>query len=234
MLFIRSLLYFIGSVISALVIGPIAFLLFFMPINLRYKLISQWAKFNIWSLGTICNLKINVIGKENIPDKPCIIISNHQSTCETLAFQTIFKHQTWVLKESLLWIPVFGWGLALLAPVVIDRGDKLAAIKKVMKQGADRIKKGINVIIFPEGTRQPFGKLGDYQNGGMAIAKKANCDIIPVYHNAGKFWPKGKFVKHPGVINIVIGKPIDPENKKTSTLTKEVKDWTEAQSLSIQ
>lgn len=226
MLFLRSLLYFLGSVISALAIASIALPLFFMPVNLRYKLISQWAVFNIWWLGITCNIQTKVIGSENIPNSACIIVSNHQSTWETLALQTIFPHQTWVLKQELQWIPIFGWGLALLKPIIINRGEKLKAIKKVIKQGAARIKEGIFVIVFPEGTRQPRAQLGKYQNGGMAIAKKTDCNIVPVFHNAGTLWPKGSFVKKPGTITIVIGAAISPAGKKASTLTQEVREWT--------
>jgi len=158
---------------------------------------------------------------------------SNQSTWETLAFQKIFPHQTWVLKQELLQIPVFGWGLLLLKPIIIDRGEKLKALKKMIKQGADRLKEGIFVVVYPEGTRQPYGQLGEYQNGAIAISKKTGCDILPVFHNAGKLWPKGSFVKHPGIISVVIGEPISVQGKSATELTKEIKDWTQAQSISI-
>ena len=192
----------------------------------RYAILSKWALFCLWWLKIRLNIKLKVIGKENIPNTPSVIVSNHQSTWETLALQTVFPHQTWVLKQELQWIPIFGWGLALLKPIIINRGEKLKAIKKVMKQGSARIKEGIFVVVFPEGTRQPYKQLGEYQNGGVAIAKKTNCDIVPVYHDAGKLWPKGSFVKQPGTITLVIGKPIQSTGKSASVLTKEVRDWT--------
>ncbi len=180
----------------------------------------------MWWLKITLNIKLKVIGAENIPTQPSVIISNHQSTWETLALQTIFPHQTWVLKQELQWIPIFGWGLMLLKPIIINRGEKLKAIKKVIKQGSSRIKEGIFVVIFPEGTRQPYAQLGKYQNGAAAIAKKANCDIVPVYHNAGKLWPKGRFIKRPGTITVVIGAAINPAEKNASALTQEVRAWT--------
>jgi 1-acyl-sn-glycerol-3-phosphate acyltransferase len=172
------------------------------------------------------NITTDVKGSENINSSPSVIISNHQSTWETLAIQTIFPAHTWVLKQELLWLPVFGWSLALLKPIVINRGDKLNAIKKVIKQGSERLSQGISVVVFPEGTRQTYKHLGDYQNGAAAIAKKSGHDIIPVYHNAGKFWPKGSFIKKPGVITVVIGKPISSSFLTSSELTKEVRNWT--------
>jgi 1-acyl-sn-glycerol-3-phosphate acyltransferase len=234
MLFLRSLIYFLGSTLVLSTLVAIALVLFFTPVKVRYGILSKWSIFCLWWLRITLNIKLNIIGKENIPNSACVIISNHQSTWETLALQTIFPHQTWVLKQELQWIPIFGWGLSLLKPIVINRGEKLKALKKILKQGADRISEGIFVVVFPEGARQPYGQLGEYQKGGVTIAKKNDCDISPVYHNAGKLWPKGSFVKQPGTITMVIGKPISVSGKTAVALTKEVKDWTEAQSLSIQ
>ena len=226
MLFLRSLLYFVGSIISLILITLCGLFLVLANYSTRHKFLSQWAIFCIWWLKITLNIKMNIIGQENINKSPCVIISNHQSTWETLAFQTIFPPHTWVLKQELLWLPVFGWSLALLKPIVINRGDKLNAIKKVIKQGADRLIQGISIVVFPEGTRQAHKHLGDYQNGAAAIAKKSSHDIIPVYHNAGKCWPKGGFIKKPGVVTIIIGEPISSSILTSSELTKKVRDWT--------
>ncbi len=233
MLYLRSLLFLLGSEIVLIFVVGAALLFFFLPLKWRYKILSSWAKFNIWWLKITCNVTLNVVGKENTPNQACVIIANHQSTWETLALQKIFPHQTWVLKKELLWIPVFGWGLALLKPIVIDRGEKLKALKRVLSQGAARLKQGVFVVIFPEGTRQPYGKLGNYQKGGVAMAKKANVDLVPVYHNAGKLWAKGSLIKYPGVITVVIGKPISTQDRPANELTKEIKDWTQLQADSL-
>ena len=226
MLFLRSLLYFIGSIISLIVITLCGLFLVILPYSYRQRFLSNWAIFCIWWLKITLNITTDIKGSENVNSSPSVIISNHQSTWETLAFQTIFPAHTWVLKQELLWLPVFGWSLALLKPIVINRGDKLNAIKKVIKQGSERLGQGISVVVFPEGTRQTYKHLGDYQNGAAAIAKKSGHDIIPVYHNAGKFWPKGSFIKKPGVITVVIGKPISSSFLTSSELTKEVRNWT--------
>ncbi len=226
MLLLRSLLYFVGSIISLILISFSGLLLIFASYPTRQKFLSQWAIFCMWWLKITLNIKTNVVGRENIINSSCIIISNHQSTWETLAFQTIFPAHTWVLKRELLWLPVFGWSLALLKPIIINRGEKLNAIKKVIKQGADRLEKGISIVIYPEGTRQPYKKLGVYQNGGSAIAKKTGYSIVPVYHNAGKIWPKGSFIKKPGVITVVIGEAISQSNLKPSEVTENIRQWT--------
>ena len=226
MLFLRSLLYFVGSIISVITITLCGLFFVFSPYSTRQKFLSQWAIFCIWWLKITLNITTRIIGQENVNKSPCVIISNHQSTWETLAFQTIFPAHTWVLKKELLWLPVFGWSLALLKPIIINRGDKLNAIKKVISQGSDRLKNGISVVVFPEGTRQPYNQLGDYQNGGAAIAKKTGYDIIPVYHNAGKIWPKGGFIKKSGVITIVIGEAISSSSMTSSGITEEIRNWT--------
>ena len=226
MLLLRSLLYFVGSIISLVLISFVGLFLIFTGYPTRQKFLSKWPIFCIWWLKVTLNITTEVIGRENVLKEPCIIISNHQSTWETLAFQTIFPAHTWVLKRELLWLPVFGWSLALLNPIIINRGDKLNAIKKVIRQGADRLKRGISIVIYPEGTRQPYNQLGVYQNGGSAIAKKTGCSIVPVYHNAGKLWAKGAFIKKSGAITLVIGKAISPSNLKPSELTEQIRQWT--------
>ena len=226
MLLLRSLLYFVGSIIILILISFIGLFLVFSSYKIRQKCLSQWAIFCIWWLKITLNIKTKVVGRENVLKSPCIIVSNHQSTWETLAFHTIFPAHTWVLKRELLWLPIFGWSLALLNPIIINRGDKINAIKKVIRQGADRLNKGISIVIYPEGTRQPYKKLGAYQNGGSAIAKKTGYSIVPVFHNAGKLWPKGSFIKKPGEITLVIGKAITQSNLKPSEITEQIREWT--------
>ena len=226
MLLLRSLLYFVGSIISLVLISFVGLFLIFTGYPTRQKFLSKWAIFCIWWLKVTLNITTEVIGRENVLKEPCIIISNHQSTWETLAFQTIFPAHTWVLKRELLWLPVFGWSLALLNTIIISRGEKLNAIKKVIRQGTDRLNRGISIVIYPEGTRQPYNQLGVYQNGGSAIAKKTGCSIVPVYHNAGKLWAKGAFIKKSGAITLVIGKAISPSNLKPSELTEQIRQWT--------
>ena len=226
MLLLRSLLYFVGSIISLSLISLCGLIFVFSSYPTRQKFLSQWAIFCIWWLKITLNITTNIIGQKNLKKAPYIIISNHQSTWETLAFQTIFPAHTWVLKRELLWLPIFGWSLALLKPIIINRGDKLKAIKKVIKQGADRLDKGISIVIFPEGTRQPYKRIGEYQNGGSAIAKKSGYEIVPVYHNAGNLWPKGGFIKKPGVITVVIGEVISDPSLTSSELTEKIRNWT--------
>jgi 1-acyl-sn-glycerol-3-phosphate acyltransferase len=229
MQFLRSFIYAFGSYLSLIIIVSSCFVFVFMPLKFRYMWISKWNLFSIWWLKITVGLTYEVIGKENIPKKACVIASNHQSTWETIAFLNIFPQQVWVLKKELLWLPFFGWALAILAPIIIDRDEKLKSIKKVIKQGLVRLKQGLFVVVFPEGTRQPYQQLGKYQAGAIAIATKSNSQILPVYQNAGKYWAKGKFIKKKGCIQVIIGQPIEIIGKSKKEVVKELQDWTQEQ-----
>ena len=232
LLFTRSLIYITGQVLSAIVIGIVA-LFFFFSVSLRSQILLQWARFNIWTLKVICGIQYRVKGAENIPDVPSVIISNHQSAWETLCFQNIFPLQSYLIKRELLWIPFFGWGLALNRPVPIDRSKKNRALQQLISQGMKRLQEGRWLVIFPEGSRMKPGHPARFQSGGAMIASKFDCPVVPVCHNAGVFWPKRGFLKYPGVIDICIGPTILPEGRKVRELNREVESWikTELQTL---
>lgn len=231
MLFIRSLLFAGLHVITAVFFSLLALLAWLLPFDARYKVISQWAILNLWLLEKICGVRYQVEGIENIPDEACIIMAKHQSSWETLALQAVFPPQVWVLKRELLWIPFFGWGLAALNPIAIDRSAGRKALNQVVEQGHERLSSGLWVVIFPEGTRTPVGKMGKFGMGAAFLAAETGYPVIPVAHDAGKAWPKHGFVKHPGTIKLVIGEKIDVEGKgkKASTINKQVFQWMEEQ-----
>jgi len=160
-------------------------------------------------------------------------MSKHQSAWETVAFQVLLPPQVWVLKKSLLWIPFFGWGLAMMNPIAIDRRNGPRALKKMLEQGKSRVLDGWYIVIFPEGTRVAPDETGDYQIGGAWLARKLNVPIVPIAHNAGKVWPKNAFLKKPGMISVVVGPPIPTTSKDPNQLIDEVKDWIEATTKSL-
>ena len=231
MLFTRSLLFAALHFLSVIFFSIFALILWPLPFRWRYKLVSQWAVFNLWLLKVICGIRYEVEGGENIPDEPCVIMCKHQSSWETLALQALFPPQVWVLKRELLWIPFFGWGLASLKPIAIDRRAGRKALNQVIEQGRKRLDSGAWVVIFPEGTRIPSGQIGEFGMGGAFLAAKTGYSIIPVAHNAGKAWPKHGFLKYPGVIKLVIGNKIviDENMKKVSDINKQVYQWMESQ-----
>jgi 1-acyl-sn-glycerol-3-phosphate acyltransferase len=156
-----------------------------------------------------------------------VILAKHQSAWETIAFQQIFPPQTWVLKRELLWIPLFGWALALLRPIAIDRGAGRVAIEQVIEQGRERLQSGIWVVVFPEGTRVAPGTRRRYGIGGAALAAASGYPVVPVAHNAGSFWPRRGFRKRPGMIRVVIGPVIDSHGKTAEEIRRQAEEWIE-------
>jgi 1-acyl-sn-glycerol-3-phosphate acyltransferase len=228
MLFLRSSLFFIGQLITAPVFTLIALLAW--PVNpiLRNQLISGWARSMIWWLRVTCNVRHEISGIENIPDRPCIILAKHQSTWETFAFQAIFPTQVYVLKRELLWIPIFGWGLAMTSPIAINRASGREALKQLVSKGQARLAQGLWVVIFPEGTRMRPHQQGKYHIGGAWLACQTKTPVLPVAHNAGHCWPKG-FIKQAGVIKLHIGPAIATADLKADALNLKVEQWIEAQ-----
>jgi 1-acyl-sn-glycerol-3-phosphate acyltransferase len=155
------------------------------------------------------------------------VLSKHQSAWETLAFQEIFPPFVFILKRELLWIPLFGWGLALLKPIAIDRDAGRRALDQVVSQGRARLEQGIWVVVFPEGTRVAPGHRRRYKSGGAALAAETGYPVVPVAHNAGVFWPKRSFIKKPGTIRVVIGPPIPTKGKSADEVLDQAEEWIE-------
>jgi 1-acyl-sn-glycerol-3-phosphate acyltransferase len=217
--------FFLGQAISAILFGSFALLfLAFMPYRWRYQFCTTWSRFVIWWAKIICGIQYEISGRENLPVQNAIILSNHQSAWETLFFQVLLPPQTWVLKKQLLWIPFFGWALALLEPIAIDRKQS-RSIKTLLDNGKKRLSQGRWVVIFPEGTRVAIGKHHTYSRSGAILAKSSGYAIVPIAHNAGLYWPKSAFIKHPGKIRVLIGPVIDPTHLSIDEIHHRATTW---------
>ncbi len=225
MLYLRSLLFFIFMVITAIIFALLGGLAWPFSFATRYRLISQWAKLNIKWLKLSCNLSYEVEGLENLPSETAIVFCKHASTWETLALQAILPPQTWVLKRELLRVPFFGWGLALLKPVAIDRASGRQALKQLVERGKVCLDEGRWLIIFPEGTRMAPGTMRKFGYGGALLAEKSGHPVVPVAHNAGHFWPRHGFLKKPGVIRVKIGPVIDSKSLKAAQINEQAEQW---------
>ncbi len=224
---IRSLIFLLLQLLLTPLFSTFAILTFpFSPLT-RYRLISNYARTMLWLLKVVCGIRHEVIGIENIPTSPCVVLCKHQSAWETLALQAIFPPQAWVLKRELLWIPFFGWGLAMTSPIAINRSDGKGAVKQLLKQGKQRLAQGFFVVIFPEGTRVPFGQRGKYKVGGALLAASAAVPVVPVAHNAGRLWGRNAFVKRPGTITMSIGAVMDTKGLKADEINARTEAWIE-------
>jgi 1-acyl-sn-glycerol-3-phosphate acyltransferase len=222
---LRSLLFNAVMFSSVLIYAPLALLTFPLPPLARYRLISLWGRFHTWLAGALCGLRYHVEGREHLPRQTAIILAKHQSTWETFAFQQIFPPQVWVLKRELLWVPLFGWALALLQPIAINRGAGRKAVQQIIDQGRQRLDSGRWVVVFPEGTRVAPGHQRRFGIGGAALAAGTGHPVVPVAHNAGHYWPRRGFLKKPGTIRVVIGAPIDSRGKSAEEINRLVETW---------
>ena len=231
MIYIRSILFYLVEALSTIPFMFVSiFALAFKPVT-RSWMIAGWAKFVTWWLRITCGLDHELEGMENIPDEPCVFACAHQSTWETITTQTFLPALSWVLKKELLSIPVFGLGLRATGPIAIDRSDKKNALDQVVEQGIEKFKEGRYVLIFPEGTRSPYGKSGRYKKGAAKLAIAAKKPIIPVAHDAGKYWSRDSWWIKPGTIRCIFGPPISVEGKTDIQVTEEIQHWIESQGL---
>ncbi len=228
-----SLAFVSTMFISSVYLSIIGTLLFLFPFNIRYRFINFYSVLNLWVLKYLCNINYRVEGLDNIPDEACIIFSKHQSALETMMVQRIFPPLTFVVKQELLWLPFFGWGLRSIDPIAIDRKSGRKAIGQVVDQGIERLKRGIWIVIFPEGTRSKPGTKLPYKKGGAILASKSGHKVIPVAHTAGEFWPKGFFSRQTGTIVMSIGPAIETKGKKTEEIMKEAECWVETKMKEI-
>ncbi len=226
---LRSTLFALFQVAVTLPYSFVALATFPLKAPARYRVISSWSRLMLLAAEKICGIRYCVLGAERLPPPPYIVLAKHQSTWETLAFQSIFPPQVWVVKRELLWIPFFGWGLAMLAPIAIDRASKQRALRQMLEQARDRLARGFCIVIFPEGTRVPPGARGVYQPGGAWLAAKTATPVVPVAHNSGELWRRNAFLKRPGTITVSIGAPIETRDLEPEALNRRVEDWIEGE-----
>jgi len=200
----------------------------FKPLT-RYRIITSWSRITVWLARVICGIRYEVIGKDNLPAQPSIVLSKHQSAWETLVFQAILPPQVWVLRKSLLYVPFFGWGLAMMNPIAIDRDAGMRALKQTLAQGKERLRDGFWIIIFPEGTRVLPGETRKYQMGGAWLAKQTGAPVVPVAHNAGYLWRRNAFLKFPGKITVSFGGAIDTRALSAEEINQRTQDWIESE-----
>jgi 1-acyl-sn-glycerol-3-phosphate acyltransferase len=233
MTFARSIAFALALLVITPPYAILALATSVLPRMARYRVISGWSRFVVFLARMILGIRWQVEGRENLPKRPAVILSKHQSAWETMAFQLIFPPQVHVLKRELLWIPFFGWGLALMSPIAIDRRRGPAGLRAIAKLGAQRLAQGFWVVVFPEGTRVAPGERRAYHLGGAWLAAEAGAPVVPVAHNAGLVWPRNAFVKRPGTVTVRIGPPIEPAQRDAKTINHLAEAWIEEQQKAL-
>jgi 1-acyl-sn-glycerol-3-phosphate acyltransferase len=162
------------------------------------------------------------------------VLMKHSSTWETIAQWKLFPDQTWVIKRELMWAPFLGWALSVFKPIAIDRRAGRNAVEQVLEQGRARLEEGLWVVIFPEGTRVPSGETRRYGLSGALLATSTGRAVVPVVHNAGKFWPRRGWLKRPGNVRVVIGPPIPSAGRSPRDVNQDAHSWIEATLLELE
>lgn len=227
MAFFRSVLYLLLATLITAPFGLFVTLAIVFPMPVRFWLIAVWRAGFMAICKYVLGLDYRVIGRENIPTSPSVVLSKHQSAWETVSLQDIFPSVVFVLKKSLLMIPFLGWAFAAVKMISIDRSAGKDALRQVIDQGCDRLQAGYWVVIFPEGTRIAPGETRRFKAGGAHLAVSAGALVVPVAHNAGEFWAKNAFVKKSGLITVSIGPAIDPAGKSAEEVTVLAQQWIE-------
>lgn len=230
LLFIRSLLFALFMAIVTVIWAIACFGFVFLPYRQRYWMITRWNVFVTFAARVLCGIRWEVRGMENLPDGPAILLSKHQSAWETIFYCWLMPRPLiFVFKKSLLYIPFFGWGLAMLRMIAIDRSKGRDAMAQVIAVGQKRLDDGQWVIMFPEGTRTPVGSRGKYKAGGAILAIGTKAPVIPIAVNSGDCWPRNAFIKTPGTIIVSIGPAISPEGLGPAELIGKAESWIESE-----
>ena len=234
MAFVRSLLHLLWMLVTVL---PWATVLVLASIFVRgaplYWFAVGWLHVAMWGTRWILGIRPRVQGMEHLPqDKNagCVLLVKHQSTYETFLMPMLMPHPlAYVFKKELLYVPFFGWAMGRLDMIHIDRSQRAQAFNKVVDQGKRLLAEGIWIIMFPEGTRIPRGKAGNYKSGGTRLAVETGAPVIPIAVTSAKVWPRKAFIKKPGVVDVSIGPAISSAGRKPDELMREVEAWIEGE-----
>ena len=227
---LRSALFVLFQAVTLAPYAVLCLLWAPLPLHWRYRLTVGWPRLVIWGARHIVGIRHRVIGADNLPDAPVILLSKHQSTWETLFFPAFMPRELcYVFKRELLYVPFFGWGIGLLGMIHIDRSRGNDAFEQVVRQGERKLAEGRWIIIFPEGTRTRAGSRGRYKTGGARLAVRTGAAVVPIAVNSGECWPRRKFLLRAGLITVSIGPPIASTGRSAEELNDAVEGWIESE-----
>ncbi|MCZ8255328.1 MAG: lysophospholipid acyltransferase family protein [Polaromonas sp.] len=232
--FIRSVLHLLWMAVTVIpwaifvIIASI-----FVSSTTRYWMCAGWLRVAVSGGTFLLGIQNRVTGMENLPTgktSAAVLLVKHQSTWETFCMPTLMPHPlAYVFKKELLYVPFFGWAMARMDMIHIDRSQRAQAFSKVVAQGKRLMAEGTWVIMFPEGTCIPRGQKGVYKSGGTRLAIETGAPVIPIAVTSAKCWPRKAFIKTPGIVDISIGKPIPSAGRQPDELMREVENWIEAE-----
>ncbi len=204
----RNLLLYLFVLVS---VPPFALLIFLLALfDRKGKINHQIGRFWLKIILAISGVKLEVRGLEHLdPKEAYIFAANHQSQFDIPVLEVALPYQIkWLAKKSLFQIPFFGWALKVIGYIPVDRENPRKGYESLLA-AAEKIKAGFSVVIFPEGTRSPDGRLLPFKTGGFALAIKSQKPVVAVaLCGTGKIMPKGKLYVRPGLVRVRLFPPI--------------------------
>jgi len=225
---IRSFVFLSFSFVLVMICAVFVVLASLISVNAVFTVARFYARSLNWMLKFFCGIDVVYEKQEELPETPCVVLLKHSSPWETIGEFLAFPPCVIVLKRELMWIPIFGWCLAALKSIAINRKAGRSAVKQVLHKGKQRLSEGFWVMIFPEGTRVPKGTLGRFGMSGFRLACEAQVPVVPVAHNAGDHWPSGQLEKIPGTITMRVGPALDTKGKTMEQVSDEARQWMES------
>lgn len=227
MQYLLSLLYIVFMVTTVAVYATVLILFFWAPYSWRQGIAKAWCGLQLFVLRWVLGLDYIIEGRENIPDRACIVYWKHTSSWETFLTLLMWPKQCWVLKHELTFIPIFGWALRLIEPIAINRKGGRSAVKQVIEKGRMKLDEGCWINIFPEGTRVAPDSTKRYGMSGALLAHETGTPILPIAHNAGDLWPRHSILKRRGRITVRIGPAIEPSGRTPDEISAAAQNWIE-------
>jgi 1-acyl-sn-glycerol-3-phosphate acyltransferase len=211
MTILRSILFntafYLNMIIRMIVLSPIYFV---MPRKKAYIIPKNWARSSVWLMEKIVGTTFEIEGMENIPEGSFIFAPKHQSFWDTFALLPYLDDPVYILKQELLWIPIFGWYAKKQRMIPVDRGARGKVMIEVLRRTREELKTSRQLIIYPEGTRRPPGAEPVYKYGIARMYRDLKIPVVPVAMHPGLFWPRRSFKRYPGNFKVRILPPIEP------------------------
>jgi len=208
LIFLRSLIFNVVFYLNTVLWCVIGLPTYLMPRGGIIWVAKTWSKTSVWLFTLICNVKVEYRGLDRIPEGPLLVASKHQSAWETFALMPFFDEPLFILKRELTRIPFFGWYLVKAQMIALNRKAGGRALLEMMRRARDEVRRGRQLIIFPEGTRRPVGAPPDYKVGVSQIYVSCGVTCLPVALNSGLFWPRHRFMRYPGTLVVEFLEPI--------------------------
>jgi 1-acyl-sn-glycerol-3-phosphate acyltransferase len=232
MTFLRSLLYaalfYVYSAGLAIILLP-ALAFGVAPILWGFRM---WCRGTLFLLRTVCGIQVEIRGREHVPAGAAVIAAKHQCMLDTMALWTTLPRASYVTKKELLIIPVYGWYVLRAGMIVVDREGHAMALRKLVRDAEDRLQRGRQIVIFPEGTRKAPGAPADYKPGIAALYRELGQPVIPLATNSGVHFPAHGFTRRPGVVVYEFLPPI-PAGLKRAEFMRELRDRIETASSAL-